>query len=82
MTSKKKLNIENRVRQYCEQKGIDRNRFMVLCLESPLTTETGRALTPDKVTKIYNGDTAITLQTAGLIAAALQVDLSEIFIIK
>lgn len=79
---KKKLNIMNRVREYCEKEKIDKNRFLALCLSSPLTTETGRTLTVDTIVRIYNGDIAITLPTAGLIAAALGVEISEIFTIE
>lgn len=78
---KKKINIKNKVREYCEKEKIDKNRFIALCL-SPLITETGRTLTVHTITRIYDGDTQIGLTTAGLIAAALGVELSEIFSIE
>lgn len=78
---KKKVSIKNKVREYCEGKGIDKNRFIALCLGTPLESETGRSLTYDTVTRIYNGDTSVGLTNAALVAAALKVELSEIFVI-
>lgn len=82
MSPKKKVVIRNKVKDYCESKGIDRNQFVAKCISAPLSTETGRALTIDTVTRIYGGETGITLPTAALVAAALGVELSDLFEIE
>jgi transcriptional regulator with XRE-family HTH domain len=76
---KKHLLIKNKVREYCDREGISKNQFLSKALSSPLQTDTGRALTVDTATRIYNGETSITLPTAGLIAAALGVEIGDLF---
>lgn len=79
MSPKKKIVIKNKVQQYCEERGIDRNQFISKCITAPLTTDTGRALTVDTASRIYNGETAITLPTAALVAGALGVSIGDLF---
>lgn len=79
MSPKKKVQIQNNVKAYCDKNGISKNQFVAKCISAPLTTDTGRGFTIDTATRIYNGETAITLSTAGLVAAVMEVDLSDLF---
>jgi len=78
---KNKIVIVNKVKQYCDRLPIDRSEFIGRCLQSRKTFR-GRRLTADTAGRIYDGETGIVLGTAGLVAAALGVTISEIFEIK
>jgi hypothetical protein len=80
-SKEKKIVIENRVSAYCESQGIDRNDFLVKCLQSKATID-GRRLTAKTAESVFDGETGITLRTAALVASALGVDLEDIFKIR
>ena len=79
MSPKKKVILSSKILDYCKREGLDKNQFIARCISAPLSTETGRTLTIDTVTRIYNGDTGITLPTAALVAKALGVEIGDLF---
>ena len=68
----------NGVREYCEAHGMDRNDFVAKCISSRVSVD-GKRLTVDTASRVYDGETGISLKTASLVAVALGVDISEIF---
>jgi hypothetical protein len=75
------ITIRNKVKDYCDRAGIDRNEFVGMCLQSRKTFR-GRRLTADTAGRIYDGENGMVLGTAGLIAAVLRVSVEELFDIK
>jgi hypothetical protein len=82
MAPKKQIQIISKVKEYCDKHNINKNQFIAKCISSPITTETGTALTIDTASRIFDGDTGIRLATAGLVASVFEVDISELFTIK
>ena len=76
-----KVIVKNKVREISEKRGLDRTSFIGLCLQSRKILH-GKRLTADTAGRAYDGETNLSITTAGLIASALGVDLSEIFEIK
>ena len=73
--------IQNKVKSLCTERKLDREQFIGLCLQSRAEIN-GKRLTYDTAGRAYDGETTLSLTTAALIAAALNVELSEIFTIK
>lgn len=73
--------MKNLVKQLADKKGIDRTSFVGLCLSSRKTID-GRRLSAKTAERVYDGETGISLSTAALVAAALGVEVSEIFVIE
>ncbi len=73
--------IRNKVAEYCKAKGLDRTSFLGKCLSST-TTHKGRRLNADTAGRVFDGDTGISLGTAGLVAKALGAKLDQLFDIK
>lgn len=72
------VTIKNKVKEFCDRKGWDREYFVGLCLQSKKTFE-GRRLKAETAGRVYDGETGLVLGTAGLVAAALGVKLEELF---
>lgn len=79
--SPEKVVMRNLVKNIADKKGIDRTSFIGLCLSSRKTID-GRRLSAKTAERVYDGETGISLTTAALIAAALGVEVSEIFVIE
>jgi hypothetical protein len=77
----KKIIIKNKVRDFCDQKGYDRDYFVGICLQSKATFD-GRRLKADTAGRVYDGETGLVLGTAGLIASALGVSIGDLFDLK
>lgn len=73
-----KIVIKNKVKEFCDKKDLDRLGFIGVCLQSKRTIN-GRRLQSDTAGRVYDGETGITIQTAGLVAAALGVKIGDLF---
>ncbi len=60
----------NKVQQWCKKNGVDRQSFISMYFAAGLTLH-GKHLSPDTITKIYNGETGINLETAIHVAQAI-----------
>lgn len=73
--------IENKVRLICDKRSLDRDGFIGLCLQSKVRID-GQKLKASTAARIFDGATDITLRNASLVAAALQVNIGDVFTIK
>jgi hypothetical protein len=80
-TAKTQAIIRNKVSDYCYRNGLDKNDFIGRCLSSKRRID-NKGLTYDTASRVFDGDTGLSLTTAGLVAAALGVQIGDLFDIE
>ena len=74
--------VANKVREWCDERGLDKMDFVEKCIRAGVNIE-GKRLTYDTISRVYDGDTNISMMTATLISLAAGVtSISELFDIE